>query len=337
MNIIIPMAGMGKRMRPHTLTVPKPLIPVGGKAIVQRLVEDITKVCGEKVDEIAFVIGPTFGKEVEKKLLEIAGQEGAKGSIYYQEEALGTAHAIMCAEPALTGKTVVAFADTLFKADFVMDTKNDGVIWVQRIDDPKQFGVVKLNDKGEITDFVEKPQEFVSDLAIIGIYYFKDGDYLKKEIQYLLDNNIRDKGEYQLTNALENMKAKGTKFVPGKVTEWLDCGNKDATVYTNQRVLEFDNGKSALRASTVKMENSKIIEPCFLGENVIITNSTVGPHVSVGAGTKIDNSTVKNSIIQQNAKISSSTIADSMIGNYTEVIDFNGDLSLGDYSVIKKG
>ncbi len=336
MNIIIPMAGMGKRMRPHTLTVPKPLIPVGGKAIVQRLVEDITKVCGEKVDEIAFVIGPTFGKEVEKKLLDIAAQEGAKGSIYYQEEALGTAHAIMCAEPALKGKTVVAFADTLFKADFVMDTKNDGVIWVQRIDDPKQFGVVKINDKGVITDFVEKPQEFVSDLAIIGIYYFKDGDYLKKEIQYLLDNNIKDKGEYQLTNALENMKSKGTKFVPGKVTEWLDCGNKDATVYTNQRVLEFDNEKSALRASTVKTENAKIIEPCFFGENVFISNSIVGPHVSVGAGTKIDGSTIKNSIIQQNAKINSSTIVNSMIGNYTEVKDFTGDLSLGDYSVIKK-
>ena len=336
MNIIIPMAGMGKRMRPHTLTVPKPLIPVGGKPIVQRLVEDITKVCGEKVDEIAFVIGPTFGKEIEKKLLDIAAQEGAKGSIYYQEEALGTAHAIMCAEPALHGKTVVAFADTLFKADFVMDTKNDGVIWVQRIDDPKQFGVVKLNDAGTITDFVEKPQEFISDLAIIGIYYFKDGDYLKSEIKYLLDNNIKDKGEFQLTNALENMKAKGTKFVPGKVTEWLDFGNKDATVYTNQRVLEFDNGKKTLRASSVKIENSKIIEPCFLGENVVISNSTVGPHVSVGAGTKIEGSTVINSIVQQNAKINSSTVTNSMVGNYSEVNDFTGDLSLGDYSVIKK-
>lgn len=336
MNIIIPMAGMGKRMRPHTLTIPKPLIPVGGKPIVQRLVEDITKVCGEKVKEIAFIIGPTFGKEVEKSLLEIAAKEGAKGSIYYQEEALGTAHAIYCAAPLLTGKTVVAFADTLFKADFVMDTKNDGVIWVQRIDDPRQFGVVKMNKDGVITDFVEKPQEFVSDLAIIGIYYFKDGDYLKKEIKYLLDNNIKDKGEFQLTNALENMKAKGTKFVPGKVTEWLDCGNKDATVYTNQRILEFDNGKAHLRASTAKIESSQIIEPCFIGENVVISNSKIGPHVSIGAGTKIDNSTVKNSIIQQNSKIVSSEIVNSMVGSYTEVNGMNGDLSLGDYSIVKK-
>lgn len=336
MNIIIPMAGMGKRMRPHTLTIPKPLIPVGGKPIVQRLVEDITKVCGEKVNEIAFVIGPTFGKEVEKSLLEIAAKEGAKGTIHYQETALGTAHAIMCAESALTGKTVVAFADTLFKADFVMDTNSEGVIWVQRIDDPRQFGVIKMDGAGVITDFVEKPQEFVSDLAIIGIYYFKDGGYLKSELKFLLDNDIKDKGEYQLTNALENMKKKGTKFVPGKVTEWLDCGNKDATVYTNQRILEFDNGKSSLRASNVKIENSNIIEPCFLGEGVEIKNSTIGPHVSVGAGTRIDNSKIKNTIIQQNARIMNGDIINSMIGNFSEVSGMAGDLNLGDYSVIKK-
>lgn len=336
MNIIIPMAGMGKRMRPHTLTIPKPLIPVGGKPIVQRLVEDITKVCGEKVNEIAFVIGPTFGKEVEKSLLEIAAREGARGTIHYQAEALGTAHAIYCAESALTGKTVVAFADTLFKADFVMDTQNDGVIWVQRIEDPRQFGVVKMNDAGVITDFIEKPQEFISDLAIIGIYYFRDGDYLKKEIKHLLDNDIKDKGEYQLTNALENMKAKGTKFVPGKVTEWLDCGNKDATVYTNQRILEFDKGKNHLRAATAKVTQSEITEPCFIGENVTITNSRIGPHVSIGAGTKIDSSTIKNSIIQQNAKIVSSEVVNSMIGNNAEVHAMNGDFNLGDFSIVKK-
>ena len=154
MKIIIPMAGKGKRMRPHTLTVPKPLIKVAGKPIVQRLVEDITKVCGEKVDEIAFIIGADFGKEVEAHLIKIAEEQGAKGTICYQEKALGTAHAIMCAKDSITGKTVVAFADTLFKADFVMDTNQEGVIWVQGIEDPSQFGVVKLNDAGVITYFV---------------------------------------------------------------------------------------------------------------------------------------------------------------------------------------
>jgi glucose-1-phosphate thymidylyltransferase len=334
MKIIIPMAGMGKRMRPHTLTVPKPLIPVAGKPIVQRLVEDITKVCGEKVEEIAFIIGPAFGKEVEQTLIKIAEGQGAKGSIYYQEVALGTAHAIMCAGNSIGGKTVVAFADTLFKADFVMDTNQEGVIWVQRIDDPRQFGVVKIDEKGIITDFVEKPKEFVSDLAIIGIYYFKDGDYLKRELQYLLDNDIKDKGEYQLTNALENMKNKGTRFTPGKVTEWLDCGNKDATVYTNQRVLEFDKGQKHLRSASATIENSVVLEPCFIGEGVHILNSVVGPHVALGNGSRVENSVIRNTIVQTNSKINSANIVNSMIGNYSEVSGRAEDLSVGDYNII---
>ncbi|HVA99358.1 MAG TPA: nucleotidyltransferase family protein, partial [Bacteroidia bacterium] len=169
MKIIIPMAGMGKRMRPHTLTTPKPLIPIAGKPMVQHIVEDITKVCDEKVDEIAFVIG-RFGKEAENNLLKVAESLGAKGSIFYQDEPLGTAHAILCAKSCLTGKVTVAFADTLFKADFKMDSSQEGIIWVQKIADPRAFGVVKVNAENTITDFIEKPETFISDLAIIGIY-----------------------------------------------------------------------------------------------------------------------------------------------------------------------
>lgn len=334
MQIIIPMAGKGKRMRPHTLTTAKPLIPVAGKPIVQRLVEDITKVCGQKVKEIAFIIAPDFGAEVEKNLVKVAESQGAKGSIYYQNEALGTAHAIMCAKDAIKGKTVVAFADTLFKADFVMDTEQEGVIWVQKIEDPRQFGVVKLNSEGAITDFVEKPATFVSDLAIIGIYYFKDGDFLKSELQYLLDNKITDKGEYQLTNALENMKAKGVKFKPGQVTEWLDCGNKDATVYTNQRVLEFDKGKSHLRGKDIKNSNGIIIEPCFIGDNVEINNSIIGPHVSIGANSKINNSIIQNSILQKETKATNANIINSMLGIGAEVKGKGLDLSISDYTQV---
>lgn len=334
MKIIIPMAGKGKRMRPHTLTVPKPLINVAGKPIVQRLVEDITKVCGEKVDEIAFIIGPDFGKEVEENLVKIAQSQGAKGTICYQEKALGTAHAIMCAKESITGKTVVAFADTLFKADFVMDTNQEGVIWVQGIEDPRQFGVVKVNEAGVITDFVEKPETFVSNLAIIGIYYFKDGDNLKKELQYLLDNNITEKGEFQLTNALENMKQKGIAFTPGKVTEWLDCGNKDATVYTNQRVLEFIKGSAELKGKNIVTENSMIIEPCFIGDNVVIKNSIVGPHVSIGANSSVNNGVINNSIIQPSTKLSNTIISNSMIGEGAEVKGKALDLSMSDYTTL---
>lgn len=330
MRIIVPMAGMGKRMRPHTLTVPKPLIPVAGKPIVQWLVEDITKVCKEKVEEIAFVIGD-FGKEVENQLVGIAERLGAKGTIHYQEEPLGTAHAILCAQSALKGKVIVAFADTLFRAEFTIDESRDGVIWVNRIDDPRMFGVVKVDDKGVITDFVEKPQTFVSDLAIIGIYYFKDGDYLRKEMQYLIDNNIKEKGEFQLTNALENMKKKGTQFVPGKVDEWLDCGNKDATVYTNKRVLEI-HSKENMVSKTLKSENSIVIPPCFIGENVELKNAVVGPHVSIGANSKIEGSVISNCIIQTNTRIRNSVLDNSMIGHFAEYNNTPEQLSLSDYS-----
>ena len=327
------MAGRGSRLRPHTLTIPKPLIPVAGKAIVQRLVEDIVKVCGQEVDEIAFVIGD-FGKEVEESLVKVAEGLGAKGSIYHQNEPLGTAHAILCAKDSLEGNCVVAFADTLFKADFTLDNTKDGIIWVSQIDDPSAFGVVKLNEENIITDFVEKPETFVSDLAIIGIYYFKDGNNLKNELQYLLDNDIKDKGEYQLTNALENMKNKGVNFFPGEVEEWLDCGNKNATVYTNERVLEH-NGN--IISATAVIENSEIIEPCFIGEDVLIKNSTVGPHVAIGNNTSVENSVITKSIIQNETQIIDAKINNSMIGNK---VSFNGnntqqEISIGDFSEVK--
>lgn len=330
MKIIVPMAGMGKRMRPHTLTTAKPLIPVGGKPIVQHLMEDIIRMCNDKVDEIAYIIG-NFGKEVENNLIKIAESLGAKGTIYYQDEPLGTAHAILCAAPALTGNLVIAFADTLFSADFKVPKDCDGVIWVKQIEDPRQFGVVKVNADGVISDFVEKPKEFVSDLAIIGIYYVTDGDNLKKELQYLIDNDIKDKGEYQLTNALENMKNKGLKLKAGKVDEWLDCGNKDATVYTNKRVLEIKNPETHVDASA-KVLNSTIIDPCYIDAGVVIENSVVGPHASIGAKTSISSSVVSNSIIQTNAVITSAVVSNSLIGNFSILKGKALDLSMGDYS-----
>ncbi|MEN8929120.1 MAG: sugar phosphate nucleotidyltransferase [Flavobacteriales bacterium] len=332
MKIIVPMAGRGSRLRPHTLTIPKPLMPVAGKPIVQRLVEDIAKVSNEKIDEIAFIIGD-FGTETEEQLKGIAESLGAKGSVYHQEEALGTAHAILCAQDSLKGNCVVAFADTLFRADFTLDTENDGIIWVNQIDNPSAFGVVKLDEEGTITDFVEKPKEFVSDLAIIGIYYFKSGENLKSELQYLIDNNIRENGEYQITNALENMKQKGAKFKTGKVNAWMDCGNKNVTVETNQRVLTFE-GKNIIEGDFTN-ENSVIIEPCFIGDNVVLKNTIIGPHVSVGNNTTIENSVIANSIIQNETLIVNGNFTNSMIGNKVNYQGKAQDLSIGDYTEMK--
>lgn len=332
MKIIVPMAGMGKRMRPHTHTTAKPLLPIAGKPIVQRLVEDLAAVAGEPVEEVAFVTHPKFGKKVEEELVAIAKGIGAKGTIHYQEEALGTAHAILCAKSALTGRVIVAFADTLFRAQLKLDKDCDGVIWVNKVQDPKPFGVVKLDEKGMITEFVEKPQTFVSDLAIIGIYYFADGDNLKKEMQFLIDNDIRDKGEYQLTNAMENMKQKGARFLAGSVDVWMDCGNKNAMVDTNTKVLGFLKDDKNLVSKTLKSVNSVVIPPCFIGENVTLTDAVVGPNVSIESGAIIMGSVVRNSILRGSTRVQNCVMDNSMIGERAMVTGTALDISMSDDS-----
>lgn len=335
MKIIVPMAGMGKRLRPHTLTTPKPLLPIAGKPIVQRLVEDITAICKGQVDEIAYITG-RFGEAAENHLLDVAKALGAKGKIFYQDEALGTAHAIWCAKECLNGEVIVAFADTLFRADFDLDPSADGVIWVKSVEDPRQFGVVTVDDKGCIKEFVEKPEHFVSNLAIIGIYYFKDGVSLLNEIQYLLDNDIRDKGEFQLTNALENMKNKGMKFLPGEVKDWMDCGNKENLLETNRKVLEYlaTDGKELTISDPGKFRNAWIIEPSSIGEDVEIENSIIGPYVSIGKGSKIHNSIVKNTIIRDNVSITDAVIDESVLGNHCNIKGEAQNLNLGDFTSV---
>lgn len=330
------MAGRGSRLRPHTLTVPKPLIPIAGKPIVHRLVEDIAQVLDEKIEEIAFIIGEDFGEKVETDLKDIAQTLGAKGTIYYQDKPLGTGHAIMCAKDSLEGPAVIAYADTLFKADFTLDKEADGVIWVKQVDNPSAFGVVQLNQEREIIDLVEKPEEFVSDLAVIGVYYFKDVGLLKKELQGVIDKNIIRGGEYQINDGIEAMKANGLRFVPGKVDHWMDCGNKDVTVETNGRMLNFLQADGEhLVSEDIKMENSEIVEPCYIGENVELINARIGPNVSIGDGSTINNSTIKNSLIQTFVKVDNAQLDKAMIGNFAR---FNGEfkeISIGDYSILE--
>jgi glucose-1-phosphate thymidylyltransferase len=335
MKIIVPMAGIGSRLRPHTLTVPKPLTVIAGKSIVQRLVEDISSVIDEQIDEIAFIIGPAkkgFPADTKNNLLKIAQALGAKGSVYIQEEALGTAHALFCAKESLSGPCVVAYADTLFKADFKLDAAADGAIWVKQVADPSAFGVVKLED-GFITDFIEKPKDFVSDLAIIGIYYFKDGDKVRDEIQYMVDHDLRENNEYQLTNILETLKRDGAKFIPGTVTTWMDCGKKDPTVDTNRQVLDFEHkAGNNLVSEDVVLENSEIIQPCYVGKNVILRNTKIGPYVSIGENSVVENTIITNSLIQTNVVISNAKLDNAMIGNHAK---YNGNftsVSIGDYT-----
>ncbi|GAA0872797.1 sugar phosphate nucleotidyltransferase [Gangjinia marincola] len=339
MKIIVPMAGRGSRLRPHTLTVPKPLIPVAGKPIVHRLVSDIAKVLGEPIDEVAFILGDPafFGEDVVHNLTELAESLGAKASIYRQDKPLGTGHAIMSAASSLSGPAVVAYADTLIRADFNLDKNADSVIWVKQVDQPEAYGVVKLNDKQEIVELVEKPTEYVSDLAVIGIYYFKDIGVLKQELQYVLDNNIINGGEYQINDGIKRMMANGKTFVTGKVDEWMDCGNKNVTVETNSRMLNFlhEDKEEQLVASSAKLENASIIPPCFVGEHVVLKNVTLGPHVSIGDHCVVEDSVIKSSLIQTNTSIKNAQLENAMIGNHATYDGNFKTISIGDYSVLE--
>lgn len=339
MKIIVPMAGRGSRLRPHSLTVPKPLIPVAGQPIVHRLVKDIVKVLKQPIEEIAFVLGDPawFGDEVVQSLETLAQSLGAKPSIYRQDQPLGTGHAIMCAEPSLSGPAVIAYADTLIRAEFDLDPSADSVIWTKQVSNPEAYGVVKLNERDEITELVEKPEQFVSDQAVIGIYYFKDVAVLKDKLQEVLDQNVMNGGEYQINDGIKRMMAEGKIFKTGTVDEWMDCGNKNVTLDTNSKMLAFikSDGDEQMISNTVENINSTIIEPCYIGENVILKNTSIGPNVSVGNNCVIEDSSVKNSLIQNHTIIKNANLDLAMIGNH---VKFDGQfkaISIGDYSVLE--
>jgi len=333
------MAGRGSRLRPHSLTVPKPLIPVAGQPIVHRLVKDIAKVLKQPIEEIAFVLGDPawFGDDVVESLTQLAKDLGAKASIYRQDQPLGTGHAIMSAEPSLSGPAVIAYADTLIRATFDLDPNADSVIWTKKVENPKAYGVVKLNSNSEIIELVEKPERFVSDQAVIGIYYFKDVTQLKEKLQEVLDENVMHGGEYQINDGIKRMMAEGKIFKTGTVDEWMDCGNKNVTLETNTKMLGFlaaDKEEQLIHESVI-LENSKIIEPCCIGSGTVLRNATIGPNVSIGKDCVIENTSVKNSLIQNETIIKNANLEDAMIGNK---VQYNGNftkISIGDYSVLE--
>ena len=340
MKIIVPMAGRGSRLRPHTLTIPKPLIPIAGKPIVHRLVTDIAKGLQQPIEEVAFILGDPafFGDDIVESLTQLAQSLGAKASIYRQDQPLGTGHAIMSAKPSLLGPAVIAYADTLIRAEFDLDSSADAMIWTKKVNHPEDYGVVKLNANNAIVELVEKPKIFVSDQAVVGIYYFKDVAVLKQKLQEVLDENVMNGGEYQINDGIKRMIAQGKIFRTGTVTEWMDCGNKDVTIETNSKMLSFlyEDGNEQMIDSSVKLDNSKIIEPCYIGEAVVLKNAVIGPNVSIGDYCKIENSTLKNSLIQSYTTIKNANLEEAMIGNY---VTFDGKftkISIGDYSVLEQ-
>ena len=329
------MAGRGSRLRPHTLTTPKPLIRVAGTPIVSQLIYEIVKAVDDPITDIGFIIGNPafFGVDVVTYLKELAKELGAKPHIFRQDHPLGTGHAIMCAERLLSGPAIIAYPDTLIRSKLKLDPKADAVIWVKRVSRPEAFGVVALDKKRRIINLVEKPKEFVSDLAVIGIYYFKNSEELKKALKKVVAQDLLPGEEYQINHGIHTMIKSGSVFKTGEVQVWMDCGNPEVTLGTNSEMLEIKKAEGEnLQHSSAELNNSIIIPPCFIGENVKIKNSTIGPGVSIGERTQIDNCQLKNCLIQNDSYLENLTLEKAMIGNQVHYKGNSTFVSIGDYS-----
>lgn len=300
MKIVLPVAGNGLRLRPYTENVPKCLLPVAGKTILDWIVEDSL---GLKPSETIFITG--YKADVVDQFLTKRTAWGKTRTVI-QSNPQGLGEAVSLALPYVDDvePVLIILGDTLFEADLsILNGMDQNVLYTYKVEDPRRFGVAVTDSTGRIERLVEKPQEFVSDEAIVGIYYIKDTKVLKESLKYLMNNNIRTKNEFQLTDALEMMIEKGCRFRTAPVSKWLDCGLAETLLETNAHVLNrYDNSAS------VNLPGVKVIAPCHIGKDVKIVNSTIGPNVSVGDGCVIENSTVKNAVLWDGVKVEGRTL-----------------------------
>jgi glucose-1-phosphate thymidylyltransferase len=300
MKIVLPVAGNGLRLRPYTENVPKCLLPVAGKTILDWIVEDSL---GLKPSETIFITG--YKADAVDSFLKQRPSWGATRTVL-QSNPQGLGEAISLSLPYVDDNEpmLIILGDTLFEADLsILNNMDENVLYTYKVEDPRRFGVAVTDSTGRISRLVEKPQEFVSDEAIVGIYYIKDTKVLKESLKYLMDNNIRTKNEFQLTDALEMMIEKGCKFRTAPVQKWLDCGLAETLLETNARVLNRNDN-----SSTVNIPGVKVIAPCYIGKNAKISNSTIGPNVAVGDGCIIENSTIADAVLWDGVKVESKTL-----------------------------
>ncbi len=329
MNLIIPMAGKGTRLRPQTLTTPKPLLEIAGTTIIQRIVDLVVKESSIKINKIGFILEKQ-DQSIEKMLQNIVQKNNLSHEIYYQGLPLGTAHALYSAKELLMGPVLIVFADTIFQTKLNFPSESDGCIFVKEVEDPSSYGVVLTDADGYITEFVEKPKKPISNLAIVGIYYFKNGQALQHEIKYILDKNIIEKGEYQLTTALENLKNKNLKFTPHKIQKWLDFGTPKNLLSSHKELLKIQKIKYQDYPNTI------IKPPCFIDSGVEIKNSKIGPNVSIGKDTIVSSSEISDTIIQSNCNINNANLKNSIIGKFVDYDQNFTEINIGDYSTLKK-
>ncbi len=331
MKLIIPMAGRGTRVRPHSHVTPKPLMHIKGKSMVERIVQTFAAVLPRPLDEGVFILGPDFGQDVRDQLTEVCSHFGMKATFKIQEVALGTGHAVLCADDRLEGEGIVVFADTLFEMEPGVDLGSADVIaWVKHVEDPSRFGVaVRRGEK--IVEFVEKPQELISNEALIGIYYVKELQALRSAIEGLMEKDIRGHGgEFQLTDAFDAMLKKGLLFKTAQVTEWLDAGTIPALMDTTKVVLEREKGD----AVQGNIENSVLIDPVYVGPGATVKNSVIGPFVSIEAGAQVSDVVLRESIVFAEAKVNGIVAEGSLFGRHAAVNGHVARLNIGDHSEV---
>jgi glucose-1-phosphate thymidylyltransferase len=326
MKVIIPLAGEGRRMRPHTHTKPKPLLNVAGKPGMAYILDELKKL---DVSEIIFITGHLKNK-VESFVKK--NYSDFKCRFIEQKAMDGTAGAIKLAEEFINEPLMIIFVDTIFDADLTLIKKlkkdEAGIIWAKEVEDYQRFGVCVLNGSGHLTKIVEKPSTPISKLANIGLYYVKDYKLMFEGIKHIYEVKKTLKGEYFLTDAFEYMIEKGAKIICPPVKGWYDTGKPETLLESNRELLKKSGGK------IVKTENSVIIPPVFLADGVKISNSVIGPYVTVESGVEIKNSIVKDSVIGSDSKISDALLEASIIGDFAVIDDIFKSLNVGDHGVI---
>ena len=327
MRLLIPAAGKGTRMRPFTLYTPKPLFPLAGKPILSRLIDRVLK--WTDIDGITLVVSPgEAGEEVLRVMKETYGDVEAR----IQERALGLGHAVLVGMEGIAGDedVLIVLSDALYDGKFDF---SESFIAVQEVEDPRRFGVVVLDDEGYIMDMEEKPENPRSNLAIVGVYYVKEAGVLKEALEELVEKDIRTKGEYQLTDALRLMMERGYRFRAPSVDIWWDAGKLDTTMETLFRILDEEG--SRIETSPDNLENVIVREPVYIGPNVRIKDSIIGPYVSIEEGATIEESVVERSILFPQSSVRKSVLRDSILGTRSRIEGKSARTFLGDFSTLE--
>jgi glucose-1-phosphate thymidylyltransferase len=322
MKVIIPLAGKGTRLKPHTNTKPKPLMHVAGKPVLGHILDRIKKL---DIEEVIFITGH-LGNQIEDYIKK---NYPFKSSFVEQKEMLGDGHAISLAKDMVKeGDVLVIFVDTIFETDLsvIEECKTEGVVFVKGTDDPRRFGIVTVDEDDVITSIEEKPQNPRSNLAVIGLYYFKDAGLMFKYLKRAMDEKISSKGEYRLADAIWLMLRDNHRLNSAVVKEWLDCGAVNTLLSTNKYLLDHGSHKET------KTSNSVIIPPVYIESNVKINDSVIGPYVSVAGNSVISNSIIKNSIINENAHVENVVLEESLIGENAVVEGRPKKFNVGDSS-----